>query len=378
MKTLLMFLRWGGLVFVLTLFAVRAYQTSDQLARIQPLAVDFLPMWTGAKMAWATPHLLYDFDAVTAAQDWLMNRWSRLRPFVYPPSILPVLAPFAALPFYWAYVIWTVLGAILVAGATATAAKSQRLLAAALVLLSPPGSLALIVGQSTLLVAGCLTLAVTELSRRPWLAGALFGLAAAVKPQAAVLVPVALVAARAWKALGVSILMGLTLGLASMAMVGWRPWLAWLESLPRFAELITLSPSHMRGGVTLTMMGVNLRMDPDLLGWARLAAMLTAVAGTWLAFARSQDPAYRMTALGAGALAIMPYAMHYEALLLAPAAVLLAMSPHRWVFGLAAVASLSLSVKHQLGGTCLMAVAFCAVMAALYERYRNGVESSRS
>lgn len=378
MPTLMLFLRWGGLVSILTLFAIRAFKTADQLALIQPLAVDFLPMWTGAKMAWATPHLLYDFSAVTAAQDWLMNRWSRLRPFVYPPSALPVLAPFAALPFYWAYVVWTVLGAILVAGATAAAAQRQRLLAAALVLLSPPGSLALIVGQSTLLVAGCLTLGVTELSRRPWLAGALFGLAAAVKPQAAVLVPVALVAARAWKALGASILVGGVLGLASLVMVGWQPWLAWLESLPRFAALITLSPSHMRGGVTLTMMGVNLGMDADALGWIRLAALLTAVLGTWLAFARGRDPAYRLAALGAGALAIMPYAMHYEALLLAPAAVLLAMSPRRWVFGAAAVASLSLSIKHQLGGTCLIAVAACAVMAALYERYRNGVASSRS
>lgn len=371
-------LRWGGLALILALFAARAGKTAIELAAVQPLGVDFLPMWTGARMAWATPQLIYDFDAVTAAQDWLMAGWSRLRPFVYPPSALPALAPFAALPFYGAYALWTVLGAILVAGATANAVKGQRLMAAALVLLSPPGSLAIIVGQSTLLVAGCLTLAVTQLARRPYLAGALLGLAAAIKPQAAVLAPVALVAAREWKALAASIVTGASLGLVSLAMVGWQPWLAWLDSLPRFAELISLSPSHMRGGVTLTMMGVNLGLDHGLLSGLRLAALLLALVGTWLAFARSQDPAYRLAALGAGALAIMPYAMHYEATLLAPAAVLMALSPHRWLFGAAAVASLSLAVKHQVGASALIAVALCAVMAALHERYRNGVGNSRS
>ena len=371
-------LRTGVLVVILGLFLLRAYSSARGLLAVQPLGIDFLPMWTGARMAWPAPQLLYDFEAITAAQDWLMNGWSRLRPFVYPPSALPALAPFAALPFLWGYIAWTLLGAVLLAGATAQAAERQRLLAAALVLASPPAATAIIVGQATLLVAALLALGVMELARRPRLAGALFGIAAAIKPQAAVLVPVALVAARAWPALGFAILAGGAMGLVSLAMVGWTPWWAWLESLPRFAEAISLSPTLMRGGVTLTMMGTNLGVEPNLLSWIRLFALLAAVAATWLAFARGRDTAYRLAALSAGALAIMPYAMHYEATLMAPAAVFLALSPHRWVFGVAAVASLSLAMRHQVGGLSLIAVAACAILAALYERYRKGVESSRS
>jgi hypothetical protein len=378
MTRLLPAFRAGVILVIVGLFLLRAYASARGLMAVQPLGIDFLPMWTGARMAWSTPQLLYDFEAVTAAQDWLMTGWSRLRPFVYPPSALPALAPFAAMPFHWAYVVWTLLGAVLLAGATAQAVERQRILAVALILASPPAATAIIVGQTTLLVAGLLVLGVTELAGRPRLAGALFGIAAAIKPQAAVLVPVALVAARAWGALGSAILAGAAMGLVSLVMFGWEPWMAWLHSLPRFAEAISLSPTLMRGGVTLTMMGVNLGLDPDLLGWIRLAALLAAVAATWLAFARSGDAAYRLAALSVGALSIMPYAMHYEATLMAPAAVLLALSPHRWLFGAAALASLALAMRHQVGGASVVAVATCAVMAALHGRYRNGVDSSRS
>ena len=43
----------------------------------------------------------------------------------------------------------------------------------------------------------------------------------------------------------------------------------------------------------------------------------------WIVFRRTEDPARRLAALFGGGLFITPYAMHYDAALLAPAAALM-------------------------------------------------------
>src|SRR5262249_35659908 len=72
-------------------------------AMLLPLAgADFLPLWTGAHLAITAPERLYDFRYVTELQGS-----PQLRPFIYPPSALIVLWPFALLPTGVAFVVWT-------------------------------------------------------------------------------------------------------------------------------------------------------------------------------------------------------------------------------------------------------------------------------
>ena len=83
--------------------------------------------------------------------------------------------------------------------------------------------LADLVGQSVLLVAGLTVLAVIELEHRPRLAGVLFALAAAIKPQAVLLAPIGLLAGGAFEAL-VSAAVVKAFGRPEPTCFGWARW----------------------------------------------------------------------------------------------------------------------------------------------------------
>jgi hypothetical protein len=136
-----------------------------------------------------------------------------------------------------------------------------------------------------------------------------------VKPQLLVLVPVALLAEGRWRTLAAAGATGAALVGASVAAWGLEPWFAWLSALHRFKALIFAAPQLIAALITpygaLLTHGLNG-------AWAFLLAPL-AIWLAWSTFRRSTDVADRSIAIFAGALLISPYAMYYEAALLAPA-----------------------------------------------------------
>jgi hypothetical protein len=194
----------------------------------------------------------------------------------------------------------------------------------ALLALSPAALLAAMVGQSVLLAAALAVLAMVELDRRPRLAGVFLALAAAIKPQAALLAPVALVAGGAFEALASAALAEVVLILASVLVFGFGRWTEWFASLPAFQAVIAATPGLIPGVITpggaAQMLGLT--------GWAatlwRAVFALIGAALVWRTFARREAPAKRLAALAAGSLLVAPYAMHYDGVLLVPAAVAMA------------------------------------------------------
>src|ERR1700759_2003739 len=71
--------------------AVLAASEAWALINFQPLGVDYLPLWTAGRMAWTAPGHVYDFAAVTHAQNWLLPGLKWMRPYAYPPTALLVL-----------------------------------------------------------------------------------------------------------------------------------------------------------------------------------------------------------------------------------------------------------------------------------------------
>ena len=64
-----------------------------------PISPDFTMLWAGARFAIERPHDTYNVAAVTAAQMSVRPPVGPL-PFPYPPSALPLMAPFGLLPFW--------------------------------------------------------------------------------------------------------------------------------------------------------------------------------------------------------------------------------------------------------------------------------------
>lgn len=312
------------LLWLLTaaLAALGAFQIAV-LCTFQPLGIDFLPLWTAGRIASAHPAEVYDFAAITDAQRWLLPHIKWMRPYAYPPTALLFLAPLGALPFWLALSLWTAtgLGVFLYAGARLT----QRRLGLSLLLMafSPAVVLALVAGQSVMLAAGLAALAMLDLDQRPRRAGALLALAAAIKPQAALLAPVALVAGGASEALASAALVETLLVAASVILFGFGRWHEWLASLPAFQTIVETTPGLIPGVITPAGAAYGLGLaGPAAMVW-RAAFALGGGALVWRAFARKVDVATRLAALAAGSLLAAPYAMHYDGALLVAAAVAL-------------------------------------------------------
>lgn len=354
---------WG---MALILAALGALEFA-KLVGFQPLGVDFLPLWTAGRMAAANPDQVYDFAAVSHAQAWLLPNLHWPRPYAYPPTALLVLAPFGALPFWPALALWVALGfgALLAAGARL--AQGQRPLALILIALSPAVLLAAMVGQSVLLAAAALTLAMTELERRPRLAGALLALAVALKPQAALLAPVALIAGGAFGALASAVVIETLLIAASGICFGFHRWPEWFASLPAFQTIIETSPGLAAGVITPTGAAMLLGLSGAPATFWRVGFALIGVVLVWRAFRRPGDTAARLAALAAGSLLAAPYAMHYDGTLLAPAAVVMAvdgLGRRGWIWWLLGLCAVCEVTAPHVGPVMVLAFALLASLGA--------------
>jgi hypothetical protein len=298
--------RQGLLWVILIGFAVLSAGTL-MLVRLQVAGADFSCFWAGAKAALTAPQKLYDFNYISTLQGWPLGP-DRIRPYIYPPSALFVFIPFALPPYWVGYGLWVLAtgGLYVVAGRKAGTPWWFILL--------PSVALVAYCGQVTFLIGG-LTLLGLTLRGRPVVAGLLFGIAAAVKPQMLILLPIALIAMKDWKVMLWTGLTGAGLSLAAAGVWGVQSWLDWAAALGRFQHLIFNDPGLTEDAITPYAALTRFGLDG---AWALLLAPFV-VAAVWAVFRRPSDLADRLIVLLGGALLISPYAMNYELALLAPA-----------------------------------------------------------
>jgi hypothetical protein len=311
-----------------------------ELFYFQPLGLDFLPLWTAGRMAWTHPAQVYDFAAVSHAQSWLLPGFKWMRPYAYPPTGLLLLAPLGQLPFWVALGLWVALGFGALLYAAVRLSQRRRSLALLLVALSPAVVLAAIVGQPVLLAAGLMALAMVDLERRPRLSGALIALAAAIKPQAALLAPLALVSGGAFEALASAAVVEALLVGASIALFGFDRWPEWFASLPSFQAVVQTTPGLIPGIITPAGAALQLGLTGVVATVWRVAFLAVGVVMVWSAFKRRGDVPRQLAALAAGGLLASPYAMHYDGSLLVPAAVVMAvdsLDQRGWIWRLLAL-----------------------------------------
>jgi hypothetical protein len=203
-------------------------------------------------------------------------------------------------------------------------------------------------------------LAVVDLDGKPRRAGVWLALAAAIKPQAVLLAPLALVAGGAIEALLSAAVVGAALVALSAAVFGVPLWTQWLASLPGFQKVIESVPNLMSGVITplgaANLLGLG---GAAALAW-RAAFALLGAALAWSAFARRADAPTRLAALAAGSLLIAPYAMHYDGAMLVPAAVAIAVArieTRGWAAGFLGLIAVCMVTTPDLGLVAVVAFA---------------------
>ncbi|HTT78646.1 MAG TPA: glycosyltransferase family 87 protein [Stellaceae bacterium] len=178
---------------------------------------------------------LYDGNRFTAylnaAFAPLLSQPMSLRPFVYPPSYLLLVLPFGLLPFTLSWLLFETATAGLLAAALWLGGGERRgirLFVLCGALLGPAAAINFGGGENAFLSAGLLIGGLRLVRHgRPEAGGLLLGLLT-VKPQFAMLAPVALVALRDWRALWWYAAAAVGLVAASAAVFGVALWQHWL------------------------------------------------------------------------------------------------------------------------------------------------------
>jgi hypothetical protein len=166
-------------------------------------------------------------------------------------------------------------------------------------------------GQNAFLTAGLAGAAMLCLGRRPYLAGVFLGLLA-IKPQLALLFPVALLAIGAWRPMLSAAATALAMLAAGTAVLGQATLKAWIGSVG-FA------------GMLLEQGGLNWQKMPTMFAMARMfGAPVTAayvlhgllavgaVAAVWRVWRSSQDWQLRGAALMSATFLVSPYLFYYD------------------------------------------------------------------
>ncbi|MEL6365935.1 MAG: glycosyltransferase family 87 protein [Pseudomonadota bacterium] len=242
----------------------------------------------------------------------------------YPPPVFALVAPLSFLPYPAAYAVWIGGTFALFAGALRLAGLKRRLL-----IVSAASPLALITitqGQIALLTGALLVLAAGCVRTRPVLAGVCAGLLI-IKPQLAVLLPVAYAAAGCWRAFAAAAATVAVALAASTLAYGVDIWPPFFEAVARLNADISgprsVAPLDNMATPMATLMSWGVPAGLARLAHGSAAIAIAAFVG-WVWRRRGADDLAAAT-LCAGAVLVTPYAYAYELVLLGfPCAVIAA------------------------------------------------------
>ena len=257
---------------------------------------------------------LYRFDDFTASLRARYPGHGTMKfGWQYPPTMLLLVRPWHRFDFRAGFYWWTVAG--LVAFGAVVWRRVTDPLTRVLVATSPTVLLAIITGQTGLFTGALVGVALWAPERNPVAAGIAAGLLT-VKPQLGLLIPVAYIAARCWRAIAVAATTAVLLGLASLANTGPAAWRASLAAVQGIAGKMSGAEFPAERFTTpfglLQAVGVPI----PLATFGQLVATVLLVA--WVAWAWApvkgalRDVEWRFAAVAAAIPLATPYAMYYE------------------------------------------------------------------
>lgn len=281
--------------------------------------VDFAVFWSASYVALSEgPVHAYDLarhQEVMAAYGPLAADSDAVLPWLYPPTFLLMVLPLALLPLAFSYLLFMAgsiyaylraIGSLLDAGPATQCGVWLPVLASPAVLFS------VTLGQNSLLTAALAGGAVALLGKRPVLAGVLVGLLA-IKPQLALLVPLALVAGRHWRTLLSAAATAALFATASVVVCGWETIPAFLQSTAWARENLMEGTPHGWYAMPSVLAAAQLAGLPPAAAYAAQGLCALAAAGAVAyVWSHTREAPLRAAVLAAAALLATPYVRHYE------------------------------------------------------------------
>ncbi|TPG49070.1 glycosyltransferase family 87 protein [Sphingomonas glacialis] len=287
---------------------------------LHPTSVDFLSFWGAGKLALGgAAASAYDAASLHALQIKVAAFDAGDMPYPYAPAFLLLLLPFALLPFPVAMGAWSAVTLPLYAVVARRFAPRSGWLAVAF----PPVFVSIAIGQNAFLTAAAFLGGLTLLAHgRKVAAGMVLG-CLILKPQLALMLPVAMLAAREWRVIAGAAISSLAILLIGLLVFGTAASVAWLAQMPLYMHI---ARDGLVGWHKLTSLYAAGRQA----GLSETAAMVVhsavalgaagLVADIWRSDA---TPSAKAGVLGAATMLASPYVYMYDALMLLPAFVFL-------------------------------------------------------
>src|SRR5215213_2716303 len=279
----------------------------------RPIGDDFVNYFSGGYLALHQRVAeIYHWPAYHAFQEQLVG--AAVSPnynYSYPPLLLALTIPFALLPYVPALGVWLIGGWYAFYRALRLATPNALLLALA----TPAVFVNTYCGQNGVWTAAFLGGGLCLLPRRPVIAGVLFGLQA-YKPHLALMIPVALLAGRQWRAFVAASVTVCVLALLSLAVAGWDGWRAFLDVAPLLRK-VTLEDADAVWHRNVSVFMAASRLGVGLTGAyaaQMIAALLAAALVAYAWFKNAPAPA-RNAAVMLGVLLATPYLQDYDLVL---------------------------------------------------------------
>jgi hypothetical protein len=281
---------------------------------------DFSVFWSASYgMLHGSAWQVYDHASFDTIQQALFDdfRHGSFMPWLYPPTFLLLVTPLALLPPIVTYFLFVGISTFLFAAGTLCLSGLTRSFGGSrlswlVVAACPCVFVPAMFGQNSLLTAGIAALALHWLRRHPVPAGLCIGLLA-IKPQMAVLLPLVLFAARAWRALAAAALTATLFGAVSVLVCGAQSVHLFLVNTALARETL-LEQTRGYWLASPTTFAV-LREDgvPLAAAYAAQACVaLIAAAAAWHVWRTTRDTRLRGASLVVATLLANPYVWHYE------------------------------------------------------------------
>jgi hypothetical protein len=227
----------------------------------------------------------------------------------YPPSFFLLILPLAWMPYVTAYIVF------MVASVSSYIAVLRRIVRGSTAMWCVAAFSGLWIdvmdGQNALLTATLAGAGILCLKRRPWLAGVFIGLLA-IKPHLALLFPVALVAAGAWRTILSAAATALAVTASGVAALGESTLKAWLGSLRLASSLLENGGLPWNKMPTIFAIARMWHMPPVPAATLQAIAALAASCAVWRVWRRSPDWPVRGAALMSATFLVSPYVFDYD------------------------------------------------------------------
>jgi hypothetical protein len=299
----------AAVIYLLDLLRQTRDGLSDGAGR--PFGDDFINFFSGPYLAWhGQAATVYDWNGFHAFEVSVAGPSLGFYHYSYPPTLLVLTAPLAFIGYIPGFAAWMLGGWFSFYRALRAAAPNGPALL--LSLATPAVFINFVNGQNGTWNAALFGGGLALLARLPTIAGILFGLLI-YKPQLGVLLPIALLAGRNWRAFAAATVTAIVVTAVSVLLYGTELWVAYIHH----ATVLRQAVLESGVGVWHRMISVfvaarRLGAEPAAAYVVQAVVAVPVIIIVALAWFRDAPPAAKYALLVLGTCLVTPYLQDYD------------------------------------------------------------------